>query len=41
MSQSLQATGQSFCGQNPGGPKPFRGIVGDFLDAGINPQEDP
>ena len=30
MGSSLWATGQSFYRQNPGGPKPFRGIVGDF-----------
>jgi hypothetical protein len=38
--QSLREAGRSFSKQNPGGPKPFRGIVGDFLDAGINPQKD-
>jgi len=40
MGSSLQTTGQSFCRQNPGEPKPFRGIAGDCLDAGINPQKD-
>jgi hypothetical protein len=40
MSSSLQATVQSFSKQNPGEPKPFRGIAGDCLDAGINPQKD-
>ena len=30
LSQSLREAGRSFSKQNPGGPKPVRGIAGDF-----------